>query len=559
MHRSLRHTALLAAGLFALAASHAGAQTMGYDGGGDDGAASKHDGDKDRGRGRGARKVKIAPYIEASQVATVELSPGSSSFTYTSLAAGVDASIQGRRTQAAASLRYERRIAWGSSNVDSDSISGLARASTQIIPRTLMLEGGALASRTRVVGNGQTVLGSPAGNPSTHLWSLYAGPTLSTAVDDVKVDGGYRIGYTKVGSSGFTASSPDVFDHSLAQNGELHLATRPHTVLPVGLGVGGGFYQEDVSNFDQRVRDLHARADVTVPLGPDLAVVGGVGYEHVTISSRDVARTTAGAPIIGSDGRYVTDHSGPRQIAYDTKGLIWDAGVLWRPSRRTALEAHVGRRYGTISYYGSFAYAPSSRSSFNVSVYDNVSGFGGQVNRALVALPTDFTANRNPLTGDIGSCVASLAGGSCLGGALGSIRSATFRARGVMASYGVDLGRLSAGVGGGYDRRKFFAAPGTILASANGTIDENWWLAAYLNGKIDERSDFTTNVYANWFKSGVVGGYDGTALGANAAYHRSLARGLSGTVAVGLDGITRDAVDDYWSASALLGLRYSFF
>ena len=42
-------------------------------------------------------------------------------------------------------------------------------------------------------------------------------------------------------------------------------------------------------------------------------------------------------------------------------GLIWDAGVMWRPSRRTSLESYVGRRYGTMSYHGTFAYAPSSR------------------------------------------------------------------------------------------------------------------------------------------------------------------------------------------------------
>ena len=81
----------------------------------------------------------------------------------------------------------------------------------------------------------------------------------------------------------------------------------------------------------------------------------------------------------------VTDKSVTRVLAYDTSGLIWDVGLIWRPSRRTAFEAHVGRRYGTTSYYGTFSYAPSDRSSLNVRVYDNVAGFGGQVNRALAA------------------------------------------------------------------------------------------------------------------------------------------------------------------------------
>ena len=234
----------------------------------------------------------------------------------------------------------------------------------------------------------------------------------------------------------------------------------------------------------------------------------------------------------------------------DVKGRV---GVLLRGK----LEAHVGRRYGSTNYYGTFAYQPNSRSSINVAVYDNVAGFGGQVNQALAALPTEFTAVRNPLSGGVGGCVATLEGNGCLSGVLGSVRSSTFRDRGVMATYAVELGRLSAGIGGGYDRRRFIAARGTVLAVANGVVDENYWLAAYLNGKIDNRSSFSTNVYANWFQSGI--GPDSSAIGATAAYYRHLTGHISASAAVGIDGTKEDApFDDFWTASALFGVRYSF-
>ena len=55
----------------------------------------------------------------------------------------------------------------------------------------------------------------------------------------------------------------------------------------------------------ERVRDLYARADVTVPVGPGLAVVGGVGYENVEVSNRDVVRDTNGDPVLGADGRFL--------------------------------------------------------------------------------------------------------------------------------------------------------------------------------------------------------------------------------------------------------------
>jgi len=156
------------------------------------------------------------------------------------------------------------------------------------------------------------------------------------------------------------------------------MGTHPGEPLPVGVGVGAGWLREDISNLDQRVDDKNVRGDVTLPVGGNLALVGGVGYEDVKVSHRDaVIDTNTGLPVIGADGQYVTDKSTPRLIAYETSGLIWDAGVIWRPSKRTALEAHIGRRYGSTTYFGSFAYAPSARSSLNVAVYDSVTGFGG--------------------------------------------------------------------------------------------------------------------------------------------------------------------------------------
>lgn len=553
----------------------ASAQTMGYgavgsagDAAGDSASSADAPAAKGGDRGKDARgprgrgRMEVTPYIEAAQIVTADLSPGNEVLTYSVLAAGLDATIAGRNNAASASVRYEHRFGWGKAE-DSDFVSGIARGYATVVPG-VRIEAGALAARTSIDQSGTGALSQIAdGNAVTHTYSVYGGPSVKTHAGDVAIDASYLIGYTKIDADNGAASAPlqaDVFDESTAQMANVHAGVKAGDVLPVGIGAGAGYYREDISNLDQRVEDFHARADVAVPLTNTVQLVGGIGYEDVEISGRDAVRNGAGLPVVGSDGRYVVDESSPRILAYDVEGLIWDAGVIWRPSRRTALEAHVGRRYGSTSYYGSFAYAPTSRSALNISVYDNVAGFGGQLNRALAGLPSDFQATRNPLTGNIGGCVASLEGGNCLSGVLGSVRSATFRARGVMATYGVDLGRLQTGIGAGYDRRKFIAAPGTVLASANGVVDENYWLAAYLNGRIDQRSSFSTNVYANWFQTGAgfVGG-DATLVGATAAYYRSLTNRLSATAALGLDGISRaDPLEDVWSASALVGVRYSF-
>ncbi|MGN6501019.1 MAG: preprotein translocase subunit YajC [Tsuneonella sp.] len=518
-----------------------------------------------RQRGSSGHAAVLRPYIEVQQVFTRELSPGDTSVTYTQAAAGVDASVQGRNNAGSVSLRYEHTFGYDEGVASSDSISGIARGYATVIPHALTVEAGGLATRTRVNGNGGAspgVIGAP--DSEGRVYAAYAGPNLHTEVGDAQVNANYRIGYNRIEAPDAVVTAPgatpvDIFDDSLVQAANAHVGARPGDVLPVGVGVGGGLFQEDVSNLDQRVRDMHVRADVTVPVSPDLALVGGAGYEDVEVSARDVLRDAAGNPVIDGAGRFVTDKSSPRQLAYDVSGLIWDVGVMWRPSTRTALEAHVGRRYDSTTYYGTFAWAPSSRESLNVSVYDAVTGFGGTLNNALAGLPTEFVANRNPLTGDVTGCVVSLQGGSCLAGVLGSVRSAVFRDRGVMASYAQQVGRLSAGIGVGYDRRSFIAASGTILAVANGTVDENYWGSVYVSAQLGPRDAFGINAYASRLKSGFANAGDATVLGASAAYRRYLMDGLSANAAVALDEVDSDIANaDFRSASALVGLRYDF-
>lgn len=529
-----------------------------------DGEADADNGSRGGHGGKRQKRTIITPYIEALQVVDAQLEPTNEVLTYSGVAVGVDGMVVGNRSSASFSVRYERRYGWGKAE-DHDFVSGVARGNLAVAPG-VQIEAGGLATRARVNDNGVTSLAGLGDHDTvTQVYSVYGGPTVQTQVGDVAVNGGYRLGYTRMdrpNSHLVTPTGPvtDVFDESVTHNAELHAGIKPDTVLPIGIGVGGGYYREDQTNLDQRIEDKHARADVTIPVSGSVALVGGVGYEQVEISHRDARRDAAGNPLSDNHGHYVKDTSAPRVLAYDTDGLIWDAGVIWRPSRRTALEAHVGRRYGATTFYGSFAHAPNARSSFNVSVYDNVAGVGGQINRALFTLPTEFTVMRNPVSGSFNGCVASLEGNGCIDSAIGgAARSAAFRARGVMASYNYDFGAIQTGLGAGYDRRKFVAAPGTVLAWANGLIDENYWMSAYLGARIDAKSYFSTNVYAGMFNDGALTGSDMTNLSATALYRRSLTRHLSASAAVQVDGIMQDApLPDIWDASAMLGVRYSF-
>lgn len=533
------HTALLISGASFAAVSPAYAQ--------------ERDGDA-------ARAVSVQPYIEVSQIVTAELTPGDDVLTFTQVAAGVDLNAQGRNSGASVSVRYERNIGYGDA-IDSDTISGIARGYLAIVPRAVNFEAGALASRTRLDGGG-AVSSNPlvSEDATSQIYSLYAGPSITTRVGAVDIAGVARVGYNRFENNDavFDADGNpvDIFDDSVTYSGQVTAGWRPGTVAPIGLAVTAGGFQEDISNLDQRVRDVYVRGDVTIPVTPSLALVGGVGYEDVEVSSRDALRDVDGNPVF-ENGRFVTDSSAPRVLAFDVDGLLWDVGVMWRPSSRTALTARVGQRYDSTTYYGTFTYVPNQRSALNISVYDGVTGFGGTLNNSLANLSTDFDAFRNAVTGDFGGLVTG-GEGSGLVNSLGSIRSASFRGRGVNASYQRRLGRLTAAFGAGYDRRTFIAAAGTALEAIDGVTDESYYITGGLTREVGRSANIQANAYVNWFEAGTANG-DLTAFGASAAYNQAITGRLSARAAVAVDYFDSDfSADDFATATALLGLRYDF-
>lgn len=509
------------------------------------------------------RAVTVQPYIEVSQILTAQLSPESDQLTFTQVAVGVDTSVRGRNSGASVSVRYERNIGYGDDAVDTDTVSGIARGYLSIIPQNLTLQAGALASRSRVDGGG-AVSANPlvSDDATSQVYSAYVGPDFQTRAGALEIAGNARVGYNRFEANDAVFNSAgeqvDVFDDSTTYSGRLAVGTRPGDILPVGVAVSASGFQEDVSNLDQRVRDVYVRGDVTLPVSPTLALVGGVGYEDVEVSSRDAVRDIDGNPVFGDDGRLVTDTASDRLIAFEVDGLLWDAGILWRPSSRTSLEARVGRRYDSTTYYGTFSYVPSERSSFAVNVYDGISGFGGVLNNSLAQLSSDFEAQRNPLSGDFGGLVQSNDGVGLIN-PLGSIRSSAFRGRGVAASYQQRIGRLNAAIGAGYDRRSFIAAQGTALAPLDGLVDESYYVTGSLSRDIGRSGTLAGNAYASLFQTNGDDNGDLTAFGASAAYSRTIAGRLSARAALAVDYFDSEFSDeDFATATALLGLRYDF-
>lgn len=509
------------------------------------------------------RRADVAPYLEIQQILVADLKDGSDVLTYTSVAAGIEGSIQTRGAQAQVNLRYERRFFYQDNLGDDDVITGLARGGVQIVPNVLTLEAGGIATRSRVDLRGEAP-SNTVGNIDnvTQVYSVYAGPSLSTQVGALDVNANYRVGYTKVENKSTGTLPPgqlpiDVFDDSVSHSASASVGMQPGD-LPFGWSVSGGWEREDAGQLDQRYEGKYARADVTVPVSLSLALVGGVGYEDIEISERDAVRDINGVPVIGDDGRLVTDETSPRLLSYDQDGIIWDAGVLWRPSRRTSLEARVGQRYGSETYFGSFAYQPNQNTALNVSVYDTVSGFGNLLNDNLANLGTSFSSGRNPLSGELNGCAFGQTSSLCFNDVLQSAASSSFRARGVNGQLTYTTGGWNTGLGAGYARRRYFASQLGAVSAVDGLVDENYYASFSIGRELDTYSSFDANVYANLLDSGFANAPNVLGLGANAAYYRQILPGLQGTAAVGLDSFQQDGFDSEITASALLGLRYDF-
>lgn len=517
----------------------------------------------------GGRTRYVQPYIEVAQAVTADLSNDDVT-TYTAVAAGIDAGVQSARAQGQVSYRYERRFDWADRVADQDVHSGLARAAVTLTPG-LNIEGGAIATRTRSDIRGAAP-GNLVGNVANiaQVYSLYAGPSVETRVGALNVGASYFFGYTKAETPDVPGPVPgqrlDYFDDSTSHIAQASVGTAAGDVLPFGVTLSGAYEREDARQLDSKYEGYFGRGDVVLPVSGTFAVRGGAGYEKIEATQRDPLLDAGGAPVLDGNGRYVTDPASPVRIAYDTDGLIYDAGVIWRPNPRLELQASAGWRYGGETFFGSLSYAMNRNVGLGVVVYDGIETFGRQVRDGLRDLPTAFDNSPDPFGQQFAGCVfGSRPGaggngtGACMNDVFQSIATASYRARGVDAVLSASYGRTRFGIGGGYANRRFNAPRGVPGAVFFGVEDQSAYAQAFWGRDLSRRSTLDLTVFGNWSSSGLSGlnGGDVYGGGANATY--ALQFGRLGTLAsLGVYGFDQEGFDTQWSAQALLGARYSF-
>ena len=453
-----------------------------------------------------------------------------------------------------------------------DVHSGLARAAVTVAPG-LNVEAGAIATRART-----DIRGAAPGNfvgdvaNVSQVYSLYAGPSLATRAGPLNVGASYFVGFTKVETPDvpgpIAGQRLDYFDTSTSHLAQASVGTAAGEVFPFAIQLSGAYEREDASQLDQTYEGWFGRGDVTLPLSGHFAIRGGAGYERIKATQRDPLVDATGTPVLDGNGRYVTDPASPERIAYDTDGLIYDAGVIWRPSPRLELQASAGWRYGGETYFGSLSYAIDRNVGLAIVAYDGVETFGRQLRDGLRDLPTAFDARPDPFGQQFAGCVfgarpgtGGAGAGGCLNDVFQSIATASYRARGIDGVLSASYGRTRFGIGGGYANRRFNAPRGVPGIVVYGLEDQSAYAQAFYGRDLSRISAIDVTVFGNWYSSGLANGlgaggdvYGG---GANATY--SLQLGRLGTLAsIGLYGFDQEGFDTQWSAQALLGARYTF-
>jgi len=510
-----------------------------------------------RRRSRPARtRSYIEPYLEVAQVVSAELD-GGDTLTYTSVTAGVDGRIETRRVTIQASYQYQRNIEWQGQVGDEDIHSGLAAFSAQVVPGALQVEAGAIATRT---GGEGRALGVTDRDESVEVYGAYAGPTLSTHAGPVALNASYRLGYVAIDDDLDEPGPPEEFDSAVTHSVSASAGIAPGR-LPVGVTVGAGYVRTDGNGeYDDRFEGAYVRGDVVVPVSPSFALTAGVGYENIEASQNDFARDANGAPIIGPDGAPSADPTRPRLLTYDLDGIIYDAGLIWRPSARTEVQIRGGRRYGGTTVVGTVSHRVSDTTGVSAAVFDTVETFSNQLISDLGNLPDNFEINSNSLTGGLGGCTfgAEPGSGVCLSRTLQSIRRGAFRMRGASVIATGGRGLWDWGIGAAYAHRRYGRSQDPSFDLLGPNEDDSVTVYGAISRRLSRTSDLDLDAYATWYDADEAALDRVFGAGTTATYSRSfMLERLRLIAALGLYH-TDEGEFDSTIASGELGLRLTF-
>ncbi len=514
-----------------------------------------------------AKRAEYGAFMDIQQIAETQLhGPGADDVTYTDVSGGVTAQVSNRRIVASASYRLSYRIPELGEIDKSFAQDGVMRLQANVIDKWLTIETGGIVTRSRIDPSGA----APAtniGNPKnlTQTYSAFFQPNLAHQIGELGLSASYRYAYTQNESgqtnTGSTGPPTDRFDSSVAQQATLAMAMQ-QGALPFDWQLSGEYRHENTTNLAQHFRAISVIGEIKQQLGQSrVALVASGGYEKTRTSQRKaLIDPLTGFPVLGKGGKFVVDPASPRTLTYDMAGLIGDAGIIWRPSRRTRLEARAGYRYGGLSITGLIEMRPSERTGLTFIVTDKIESFGQGVSGGIAASTPDLNLGQSAdPTSSYQDCLFGKAVGSgrCIGGALGQASASSYRERAANLIYSRQFRYWALSGSLGYSRRTYIDDP-TSPVSLAGVVDQSFFGNLSFGRRLTQTSGVSFSLSGNYFMNGQIGASDVMAGSFSTNYNRSFGRGIQMQASVAVDGTKQENIPADISGRAQLGLQYKF-
>jgi hypothetical protein len=514
-----------------------------------------------------AERPQYGAFMDIQQIAEAQLhGPGADDVTYTEISGNIVAQISNRRILATGTYRLGYRIPELGDTDKSVTQDGVARLQANVIDEWLTLDTGAIVTRSRVDPSGAAPA-TNVGNPKnlTQTYSAFFQPSLAHGIGDLGVSAVYRYAYTQNESgqtnTGSLGPPTDRFDSSVSQQAALALAMQSGA-LPFDWKLSGEYQHENTTSLAQHLRALTVTGEIKLPLGASrVALVASGGYERTRTTQRKaLIDPLTGFPVLGKGGKFVVDPASPRILTYEMDGLIGDAGIIWRPSRRTRVEARAGYRYGGLSVTGLVELQPSARSGLTFILTDQVQTFGSGVSGGLAGSAPDFDLDQsNDPTTSYQECLFGKQAGSgkCIGGALGQASARSYRERAANLIFSRSMRTWTLGGSFGYSRRTYFDDP-TLAVSLAGVVDQSIFGNLSIGKRLTRTSGVSFSFSGNYFMNGQVGALDVMSGSFSTNYNRSFGRGIQMQATIAVDGTKQENTTADVSGRAQLGLQYKF-
>jgi uncharacterized protein (PEP-CTERM system associated) len=512
-----------------------------------------------------AERPEIGAFFDLQQIAESQLKgAGEDLVTYSEVSGNLTARIRNRRIVASGSYRLSYRIPEVGKISRSINHDGVMRLQANVIEEWLSTDVGAIITRSRIDPRGAAPQLN-TGNPKnlTRTYSTFIQPTFAHHVGDLGFSASYRYAYTKneSGQTGIVIGPPlDRFDSSKSQEANLSLGMQ-QSALPFDWTLGAQYRRENTSNLSQHFRALKVTGEIKQPIADTVAVVASGGFERTETSEREaLIDPLTGFPVLGKGGRFVVDPASARVLTYDMDGLIGEAGIIWKPSRRSRFEVRAGYRYGGLSVTGLAEMHPSERTGLTLILTDQVQTFGQGVSGGLAGAPADLNIGQSldPASSYQNCLFGKTAGsGRCIGGALGNASAQAYRERAASIIISRALREWTMSGSFGYTRRTYIDDP-TDPFSLDGVVDQSFFGDISLNGQLTRVSGVSFSFAGSLFKNGQVGASDVVSGSFSANYYRTFGRSIRARASLAVDASKQDGITADVSGRAQLGMQYQF-